>query len=358
MKLRTVVVRINAQRWHLALTDFNRLRWTLAALPLDGESVPAPAANGPNWLVDSTWLLRHADAPVPDSAVVVLWDGYNSLVELHDALPALTARRDLQYRFVGAFADLVPAFPSGSAPLLPNATPAAGAAGRGVRAPAWIGALALFRALVRPLKNARQAPELHRRMTAGGHVVFCGLVRPTADVLDGFLRGSALQAIRPALAPLVGLDWRRADAAAVLAEAYEVLRASHPGTPADLAAAYSVASVLHRMGTLAALHAADAPLLVNEFGMQAHFDPYDARAYGRNLFLDFGSTRGGDALYPRTLDLRAQCKRYTALRWLLPGQSLRDWLPANDAASLIALCGQHAREVMTQAAAGVSGARA
>jgi hypothetical protein len=349
----TATVRIGDQSWHLCLTDFNRLRWTIAALRLRGaEGIAAASASSPARAVfDSTVLQQQAPAAVPDGAWIVLWDGLNSVVELHERAPALRDRPDLRYFYVGYFEDLRTAFPAGSLPLLPVRLPVGGLPASAVRAPLWVSMLAAFRAAVRPLKNARLAPALHRGLQQGGQLVFCGLVRPGAVVLDGFLRGSELPGLREALSPLDGLDWRGADVKPVLHAAYGALRSARPRTAADLAALYSVASVMHRLGTLAALQGLGAPLFVNEYGMQAHFDPYDARAYERNLFIDFGSTRGGDDLYPRTLDLLAQRKHFTAVRWLQPGERLAEQLARIDADGFLALCEAHARQLLDGVAA-------
>lgn len=345
-----VKVRVGPQHWHLHLTDFNRLRWTIAALRMGGAARFAghlrPSAA--QLLFDSTRVLAApSHTPVPLGAFIVLWDGLNSLIELQHARPDLRARSDLHYLYVGFLEDLRVAFPTGSQPLLPEHAPAE-AELRRVHAPAWVAGRAHLQAALRPLKNSKQAPASHRSLRAGYKLVFCGLVRPTAAVLDGFFRGSEMPGLRAALAPLEGLDWRLAASQHALVAAYEALRAARPCGASDLAAAYSVASVLHRMGTLAVLHEQGAPLFVNEFGLQPHFDPYDAWAYGQHLFIDFGSTRGCDALYPRTLDLLAQHKRYAALRWVQPGQRMVARLADVDANAFIALCETHASQLLVQ----------
>ena len=146
--------------------------------------------------------------------------------------------------------------------------------------------------------------------------------------------------LRPAVVPLGGLDWRGPidKVRGALLQVFETLLAQRPRTPADLAALYAMLNVLHRMGTLAHLNAMTLKLFVNEYGLQPHFDPYDARGYCGNVFIDFGSTRGPDLVYPRTVDLWSNHKRSASLRFLPQSERLAPWLKSTDAPAFWALC--------------------
>jgi hypothetical protein len=300
-------------------------------------------------LVDSTSLLRAECPAPPPGAAIVLWDGLNSLLELHQARPSLPARNDLRYLYVGSFADLKDAFPPDSERLFPEPPPPGTEGLLGApQAPAWVGALSAWRAWARPFKNARLSLPLHRRLQAGGCLVFCGLVRPNAAVLDSFFRGAGLQPLRQRLQTLVDLDWTGPlpSVQAIICRAFDALAATRPSGTQDLAALYAVANVLHRLGTLAGVRSLSPALVVNEFGVQAHFDPYDALAYENNLYIDFGSTRGSDLLYPRTVDLLLRRKPSHALRFLPQGQRLAEFLAAGDGMGFLALCERHAQALI------------
>jgi hypothetical protein len=332
----------------LRLSDFNRLRWTVAALQLNPGLAQRLVTLGPAPAVlDSTGLLDTSTPLPPPTAGIVLWDGLNSLAELQQARPALRERADLRYLYVGSFDDVKGGFPAGSEPLFPRQPPP-GQPAAAVRAPAWVGALAAVRARARPLRNARRSPAAHAQLRAGGCLVFCGLVRPSAAVLDGFFRGADLQPLRQALQPLAGLDWP-ADAArtrGLVAGAYAAATTVQATSALDHAALYSVLNVLHRIATLGRVQTLGAPLMVNEYGVHPFLDPYDAHAYHRNLFIDFGSTRGSDLLYPRTVDLLLQRKASRNLRFLQTGMRLGKFLAATDATAFLALCDAHAEQLV------------
>ncbi len=342
--MRSVEIRLPAASFpvRLRLTDFNRLRWTVSALRFNGGLAQRLAARSAGLtVVDSTGLMRSGTPLPPTGACVVLWDGLNGLIELHHAIPALGQRTDLQYLYVGSFDDLKGGFPPSSEPLFPGQAPHELAP---VSAPRWVDAVSTLRAWTRPIKNAHRSPAAHARLQAGGYLVFCGLVRPSAETMDGFFRGNTMHPLRQAMQPLVGLDWA-ADSGRTrerVAAAYAAVAAARCEGAADLAAIYSMLNVMHRMATLCRLHAAGAPLLVNEFGVHPFFDPYDAHAYRRNLFIDFGSSRGNDLMYPRTMDLLSQRKACENLRFLPTGVRLVDFLADTDADAFLALCDSHA----------------
>lgn len=171
--------------------------------------------------------------------------------------------------------------------------------------------------------------------------------------MDGFFRGASLGALRKTLSHLEDFDWTGPlrTVRTAIASAYDACQDARPGLAADWAALYAVLGVLHRMGCLTELGALTAQLVVNEHGEHAHFDPYDTPAYKRNLFIDFGSVRGPDALYPRTVDLLLNAKSVEPLRFLMPQQRLAEMLPRTDGGGFVLLCEKQARQVMARLAA-------
>jgi hypothetical protein len=329
----------------LTLTDFNRLRWTVGALRLNVELSQRLAARHDGLvIVDSTGLMRPKTPMPPLGSCIVLWDGLNGLMELQHAIPRLERRTDLKYLYVGSFKDLQSDFPPRSEPLFPEAVPPRPAP---ILVPLWLDVVSKVRAWARPILNSRRSPDAHTRLRGGGCLVFCGLVRPSTAVLDGFFRGTTMSSLRQAMEPLVELNWT-ADLERTrnrVAGAYAAVAAAKYQGTADLAAVYSLLNLMHRIATLCRLQYVGVPLLVNEFGVHPFFDPYDANAYRQNLFIDFGSTRGNDLIYPRTMDLILQRKACKNLRFLPPDIRMVDFLANTDADGFLALCDSHAEQL-------------
>jgi hypothetical protein len=348
------------QHIQLHLSDFNRTRWVLFALrhhaPLRASLLECPQAEA--LLTDSTSphlsSLIASPGGLPHGTHIVLWDGLNSAIELFDKAPALQARADLVYLPVGSFAEIEGAFPANHAPLMParlvarGATPAAGA----MQGTLIADVKATAQALLRPWKNRRTNAPADALLRQGGQLVFCGMVRPNQAVFENFFRGSSGH-LRAHMAPLVGLEWRRPalELARIIQPCWQALRDTQPHTPADWACHYTWANVLHRMATLCHAHAMSAQLLVNEFGLSPHLDPYDATAYRHNQFIDFGSTRGPDLVYPRSVDLHLHHKPCTPSRLMAPGGSLATCLQSTTAPEFWALCEQHAQQQVQALAA-------
>jgi hypothetical protein len=338
----------------LQLQDFNNLRWLVAALRLNGllrKHLLRRGAGAPTEVVDYRALLVSRERALSREACIVLWDGLNSLIELQGARPDLAARDDISYAYVGVLADIEKAFPPRSLPLFPPALARDNASGkRAVRVPGWVDWVGRARALARPWKNARQSQALHSRLHVGGCAVFCGRIRPTAALLDNYFRGASLASLRTALSGVAGFDWTGPlpGVRSALAVAYEACKAARPTSPADWAAVYAVLCVLNRMSCLAELRALTPRLVFNEYGLNAHFDPHDTRAYRRNLFIDFGSICGPDRLYPRTVDLLLNDKTVESLRFLAPGQPVAEMIERTDASAFLALGEAQARQVMAR----------
>lgn len=342
----------------LALTDFNRLRWSVAALRLNTtlqshlqgrRHVAAP------WLTDSAWLIQRPDHVAPEGALVVLWDGYNSLLELRAARPELNHRSDLQYLVVGHLEDLASEFPANASPLFPATWPGPARRAAELRGTWRVDTLSTLRATLRPWRNRQQAGASDKLLRGSPLVVFCGLVRPQANALRDLLRGvSAPELSWSAWSDLGELNWRDPDdtSAPHFERAWERLRLVSSPCPADLAALYALANVLMRMRTLGEIDRQTSRLFVNEFGVHGHLDPYDAAAYRQHLFIDFGSTRGPDLIYPRSLDLHLQRKRVHTVRLGLGSGLFLPQLQQVSGRDFLALCAQQATEAVRALAPG------
>jgi hypothetical protein len=333
----------NARSGVLAsLTDFNRMRWAIGALRCN----PAIISPGGGILLDSTGLLDGCTS-VPRGSHIVLWDGLNSLIELETAVPALAGRSDLRYLYIGQLPDTATSYPASAQPLFPFGVPdAAALMDRSVvHSPYLFELQSRLRTALRPLRNRRISRDRHQALVKGGQIVFCGAVRPTAAILDSFFMGAGMQGLRHQLRSLEGIEWRgRAASVKLLVhQAMTVILATSPEGPADAACLYALINTLHRLGTLSILSGTAAPLLVNEYGYQTHLDPYDAYGYCSNLFVDFGSTRGPDLCYPRTVDLAVTGKQVLQLRFLQPRQRIVDYLNASDAGAIWSVCERDAQ---------------
>jgi hypothetical protein len=207
-----------------------------------------------------------------------------------------------------------------------------------------------LRTAVRPFHNRRISRDRHQALVAGGQIVFCGAVRPTAAIMDSFFMGAGLQGLRQQLAFLEGIEWRGRAAVIELQvkQAMVAILSAAPASAADAACLYALVNTLHRLGTLSILSSSTTALLVNEYGYQTHLDPYDALGYRRNLFADFGSTRGPDLCYPRTVDLALTAKPAEQLRLLQPGQTVLNHLNASDTETLWMTCERDAQALLTR----------
>lgn len=335
----------------LELLDFNRLRWAIAALRTHAALRHQLTTCGQAHvrITDSIILHRRSTPPAPGQWVIH-WDGLNSLVELQHHHPQVSAQAGLRHLYVGYFADLAPGFPPDSLPLFDETLNTF--ANTELSAPWWFDATCWARATVRMWQNRKQTPRAHRQLQGGGQVVFCGLVTPNATVLDGLLLGSTLTTHRNTIGALEGLQWRgpAAHVEAALHGVHECLQQHALTTPTDAASAFSLINVMQRLATLNALHHLGTPLLVHEFGQGSYIDPYNATGYQRNLFLDFGSTRGPDPIYPRVVDLHLTHKPVAKLRFMGCEDSLQTWLRTHAAATFWQRCQGDAQAIHLQLA--------
>ena len=337
-------------RIELAFSDFNRLRWAIAALQTNDRlfaSVMAASAadEGRAFVIDSVGATARSGL-IAKGTHVVHWDGYNSHLELLQHRPELASRGDLRFVVVGHLEDLRSAYavpPLNLYALDADAQDFRTARGN-VAEPLWPTARRALKTRVRHLKNAVVDHERHRRLQQGGLIVFCGSVRLTRPVVENIFRGADLPQAREAALRLVGetLAGNESRLAPLIAASFETLRAVRPTEPADVAAAYAQLNMLHRMATIGALYRMTPHLFVSEYGFDSHIDPYDSIAYHGNLYLDFGSTRGVEPFYPRTVDLALSGKRFMAMRLMQTKDRLGDYLTCVDATAFLLQCRQHA----------------
>lgn len=325
----------------LELSDQNRMRWTVAAVRSHArlrDSLAHHARANAAHITDNIRLMERGPAlsaqDAPEGVHVVLWDGYNSLLELQARQPSIAARTDIVYLCIGMVPEVVAVLPAGTLPLYDPEPSSAGdmASSQHARMPAGYDLQRQLRTRLRMLRNWQISRERHKQLSQGGMVVFCGLIRPSESVLQGFLRGTHINPAWVQSSGLVNLAWQgqvspvKATLLSACAQLLNELRALSAPSPADWAAVYSLMNVMHRLGTLCQIQAESPRLFVNEYAQQQHFDPYDAAGYGRNLFIDFGSVRGPDALYPRRVDMELNGKPSLSLRWLPEGHTVADCL--------------------------------
>lgn len=341
----------------LVATDFNRQRWMVRALRSHAklrQSLAAGSQAGRVQLIDSTALVHQPSAP-PTGTHVVLWDGLNSWLELLDQPPAWLRPDDLVPVCVGVFAETHTALPNNALPLFdqdPSNVQLLTDTAH-LRTPPAHDLRAWAQARLRPIRNWRISSQRHRLLEQGGQIVFCGLVQPSPKILRGFMRGSQLAEQSEKWMPLASTPWHGnpQQVMQAIAPLFVILKqtltvGNGRATGADWACAYTLLNVMQRMAVLSLLSTQTTSLFINEFAKQQHLDPYDAAGYTRNVFLDFGSTRGPDPVYPRTVDLWLNEKPPLSLRFLKPGEPLAAWLGDGSFESFWQTCTEQAQTAL------------
>jgi hypothetical protein len=102
---------------------------------------------------------------------------------------------------------------------------------------------------------------------------------------------------------------------------------------------------LHRLCVISILKRMQLPLFLNEHGFRRHLDPYDAFCYSQNLFIDFGSQRGVDPLYPRIVDMIRTRKKFTPLRLLGDDDKIVSFFSNVGAGGFVEICERHGQTV-------------
>jgi hypothetical protein len=174
------------------------------------------------------------------------------------------------------------------------------------------------------------------------------LVTPSIDVLNNFLRGTQLTSLAPVLEQLCYFDWQNNydEIKFAVIKVLEKVLLPKFSNPADLSCIYSIFNICHRLLVLSYLHSKNCDLFISEYGWHKHIDPYDAYAYQQNLYVDFGSSRGPDERYPRTIDMINTNKKFVSLRFLHESESMVDFLETTSAESFVNLCESGALQVL------------
>lgn len=339
-------------RLTLTVADHNRARWARVALAADSALTRSlleqgRAQSGRVLLIDSISLLRSGVGP-PAGAHVLLWDGFNSYRELRQAMPAVAERHDLHFAVVGWLADLTPFYPTAPLPAFEEVHRSPSGDGEGgFRFAAWVSRLSSLRTRLRSSKNALADRARHRVLSGEPKLVFCGLVRPPHEVVGSLSRAAADDALSVELlaigdGPLLQTDAKRSER---VRRAYQLIRERDRDAPEAVASSFSMLAVLHRFQTLSRLAAmCDAHLFVSEYGRDRHFDPYDSPDYRQHLYLDFGSTRGVERRYPRTVDLALHSKQCVPLRLLGLHEQLSEFLDRTEPNDFLGQCELHAQQ--------------
>lgn len=285
------------------------------------------------YLTDSISLMNQP-YKIKDNSYIVLWDGYNSYLELMDKLPHIKIQTGLVYVYVGSFKELKQALPTGAIPLFADDDCIRF---EKVNASLFFRLFSSVRTGIRSYKNQFLDKERHRQLSRQKSIVFCGLVSPSTQVLNNFLRGTQFTELTPVLKQLCDLDWRQKYSVVklVIKEVLEKVYLSKSQNPADLICLYSILNICHRLLILSYLSTKECDLFINEYGRGKHIDPYDTFAYIHNLYLDFGSSRGSATWYPRTVDMRNTHKKFVSLRFLHENQSLLEFLEKTNSDTFI-----------------------
>jgi hypothetical protein len=357
IRITTLKIRRRGLSVDVVTTSHNSLRWAAQAIDVNerlATSLGECSITKPPLLTDSIYLLIHRFEPniLPENSHVILWDGMNSYLELIENFPSVVNRPDLRFFVVGWLDGVISRSEIQVEPLYPltisdHAMQWKKVLRRGSKfhSPYWYRTLTSVLTHVRYCKNWVSDTHKHRTLATGGKIVFCGLVTPTSHNLDAFFIGAALPGLRSMCEALTGLKYTD-DVQAIdrkMRPIIEVIRESSFRDASSLACVYSLLNVMHRIATLSFLHSLGADLFVNETRSSSRFDPYDSFYYQKNLYIDFGSTRGPDAVYPRTLDLLLTRKRYISFRYLSAVQPLPQYLDNLNANDFSMVAASHAR---------------
>lgn len=360
MRIKSLALRTAGLKANIETTGHNSLRWAVQAIDANSrlaDSLVRHCGERPVLLTDSVYLLTHRwkAEDIPANTHIILWDGINSYVELEAHCPAALQRTDLKFYVVGWLTGVVVADTVHMESLYPCSIPTKTKAWKSVSltsgayyAPYWYRLLTSFLTHTRYVKNWYADTQKHRQLIAGKKIVFCGLVTPTAHNIDSFFMGVDCPALKAACLQLCVLSYTSDshDTEVVLDIILTVLQQQEITDASTMACVYSMLNVMHRLMTLGYLHGMNAELFVNEARNSSRFDPYDSFYYQDNLYLDFGSTRGPDAIYPRTLDLCMTNKRFLSVRFLGAGQPLPVYLNALTCSDFLQICREDARSVL------------
>lgn len=359
MKLTSLKIQSSKLNIAIQTTDHNLLRWTVMAIDMNdnlANSLKLFSTDARVYLTDSIYLERHNPdiTQVPLNTHIVLWDGINSYFELMDKQAALVSRPDLKFYVVGWLKGVTVADIRSIQPLYPNTLPDSAKAWgdvfsfhRNFCVPYWYRVLTTGLTFTRYFNNWLTNPQKHRQLSRGGKVVFCGLVTPSEHNLKAFFIGVDLPKLQAVCSTLLALEYTSPVCVVnqSVCKVIEAIKAEHFEVASEFACIYSILNLLHRIKTLSILYQLNSALFVNEVRNNRRIDPYDSFFYRNNLYLDFGSTRGSDAIYPRTLDIVMKSKSYIALRFLTDKSNIEQYIHALSCDIFFAACETDAKSV-------------
>jgi hypothetical protein len=311
------------------MSDFNRLRWTFYALKTNAALRGALLERQSGQIFDSTYLFP-SQPDLPINASIVLWDGFNSYLELLRKRPELGDRSDLTYACVGSFAEIETALPERSLRLFADSDLYSV---HTLKAPLAFQAALKLKTTFRAFKNLASANSRHRKLSRGGNLVFCGLIRPTKQVVANILTNQKLLALRKEFEELGEFGWTDGteNIQKHIRMIYRHCQNIEPSSAEDYSGIYAVLNLCTRVYAISALNASECEVFTNEYGFHSNFDPYDVYAYDENIFLDFGSSRGACYWYPRTMDMQETGKRFVPFRLIGEHQALASYLDTQSA---------------------------
>ncbi len=341
-------------------TDHNLLRWTVMAIdvnPIFAKSLIEFSSRTPVYLTDSIYLERYNPdvSEVPLNTHIVLWDGINSYFELMNKQAALVQRPDLKFFVVGWLKGVTIADRMNIQPLYPDVLQDSAKAWGNVFSfyqsfyvPYWYRLLTTGLTFTRYFKNWVSDAQKHRELSRGGKMVFCGLVTPSEHNLNAFFIGVDLPDLQAVCTNLLILEYNSPVAVVnqTVFKVIEAIKAVASLEASEFACIYSILNLLHRVKTLSILNQLNSELFVNEVRNNRRFDPYDSFFYCNNLYLDFGSTRGPDAIYPRTIDIVMKNKQYISLRFLHAQTSIAQYINALSLDAFLVHCEKDAQAAL------------
>lgn len=333
-------IRTKSMSVDMQMNNHNLLRWTAMAIDTNeslSTSLIEASVNTPVLLTDSFYLVTHAEAMhnIPPDTHIVLWDGINSYIELLQLQAEIAQRHDLKFFVVGWIAGNMLEQQIRITPLYPEKSPAHASAWGNLcqfkyrfHVPYLYRALASLLSFLRYFKNWLADAKRHGELNKGGKIVFCGMVTPSEHQINGFFRGVDAPALLAECLKLTKLNYFDDSASIddVISKVISSLKQTALKSTTDFACAYSIINLLHRVKTLSILNGKSGALFINETRSNRWIDPYDSYFYRNNLYLDFGSTRGPDSIYPRTLDIVMKCKPYISLRFLTQNMTMSEYI--------------------------------
>jgi len=343
----------------ICMTNHNFLRW--AAMAIDTNKILSNSLKAHSkvtiLLTDYLYLIARQDKneQLPENTHVILWDGINSYIELIQQIPNIKERVDLKFFAVGWLQGLMFEEKININPLYPDSVP--------VSAKKW-GSLLTFnhaflvqfryRALtsmmsfLRFFKNWFADSKRHLELSRGKKIVFCGMVTPKESQLNDFFRDVHLPKLLQASQQLASFNYSgdELEINRVTIQILDEVSNTSPKSSSEFACVYSILNTLHRLKTLSILCRKTDALFINETRNNSWIDPYDSYFYKENLYLDFGSVRGPDAIYPRTLDMIMKDKDYLSLRFIKKNQTLGDYFSSFSSEEFLKTCETHAHVVL------------